>query len=282
MKVIESGLIDSEDTLVRLGIVDFGRDNDKLFDGPHNAIRLVSLFCVQTMSYTVLEQNLEEYSVQPGMPVWNHVGGHEAIGRKYWNMFKTHFPSSILEFHDSPDFSGEMREPHMDVDFQGDIGTVSASAFLDSIKRMLPGDLWISVGGGKTQVILEAHLSHPLLSRRYATNLLSEDDPFPEMKKSWELFVKDYGYDVHWSEEEYGRIKETYLSERAALRKRLRAENADPLAIQAADFNYYWTFMRGLKENAVQVAPQNTPPLSELEQLRARVAELERQLAEKS
>src|SRR6185437_15709977 len=278
MKVIKSGLIDSEDTLVRLGIIDFGRNNDKLFDGPHNAIRLVSLFCVQTMSYTVLEQDLEQYEAQPRMPDWHHVGVHEGIGRRYWNMFKTHFPSSILKFHDSPDFSGELREPHMDVDFAGDIGTVSASAFLDSIRRMLPGDLWISVGD-KTQVILEAHLSHPLLSRRYSTNFLAENDPFPNMAKSWKDFVNDYGYDVNWGEEEYGKIKDAYLSQRADLRKRMRAENTDPFAIQAADFGFYWTFMRRLKENSVQAAAPNNPLRSELQQLRARMAEIERQLA---
>lgn len=278
MKVIKSGLIDSEDTLVRLGIVDFGRNNDKLFDGPHNAIRLVSLFCVKTMSYTVLEQDLEQYEAQPGMPDWHHIGVHEGIGRRYWNMFKTHFPSSVIEFHDSPDFSGELREPHMDVDFAGDIGTVSASAFLDSLRHMLPGDLWISIVSDKMQVILEAHLSHPLLSKRYQTNLLSGSNR--EISKSWEHFVKDYGYDINWSEQEYGRIKEAYLSQRADLRKRMRAENADPFAIQIADFDFYWTFMHNLKENSGQVVPQNNPRRSELERLRARVAELEQQLVE--
>ena len=65
-----------------------------------------------------------------------------------------------LHFSDSPDFHGRITFPDSpNRDFWGDIGKVSASTFIGSLKMMDANDLWISVLDERTQVVIEPLVS---------------------------------------------------------------------------------------------------------------------------
>lgn len=100
---------------------------------------------LQFFEFTVLEVDYAAFPEQPGMPMWKHAGTHAKLGKLYWNRFKTAHPEGVLQFHDSPDFSGEFEG----IKFYGDIGSVSVITFLEVIRWFREGELWISVAAKK-------------------------------------------------------------------------------------------------------------------------------------
>lgn len=90
--VIKQELILSEDELVRLNIIDFGRNNGGVFGGPHKAIRVISNHVVRSMVCTITEDT-EEYPERDDFPGWSHVGNHVAVGKKYWNKLRKIYSS---------------------------------------------------------------------------------------------------------------------------------------------------------------------------------------------
>jgi hypothetical protein len=94
-------------------------------------------------------------------PGWQHAGNHAAIGRLFWNWF--HWKKrGTLTFADAPDFSGVLHLVNgQTVSFFGDIGKVSPSTFLHTIKLLEQDDIWISIPTATTQIIIE-----PLISLR--------------------------------------------------------------------------------------------------------------------
>jgi len=220
MSLEKSGLIRSVDELVDLNIIDFGRNNGRAFGGPHKAIEVVGCHVVGTMTYSIYRKNHHNYPQRDDFPEWHHVGNHVADAKEYWNQFKYHFPESTLRFSDAPDFSGTLVTKRHVVRFWGDIGRVSPMAFLESIKQMKPGDIWISLQGD-VQIVLEAQLSHHLVCQflvmRMARNLgigRKKGAPIkdtPESEKDIILWLKEHGYDPDWSDEQYDKACEQYM-----------------------------------------------------------------------
>ena len=91
-------------------------------------------------------------------PEWKHVAYHVGVARDYWCWFMNTQKSEgdYLRFSDSPDFYGSVSKKN----FWGDIGKTSPNAFMQSIKQMNDGDLWISlIDDGICHIVLEARYS---------------------------------------------------------------------------------------------------------------------------
>lgn len=174
MKVIEQEMIDSQEDLVKLGIIDWNRLNGTSLNMAE-AMRDISGWLIGSAVYTVAESDLTLAPQRDDFPEWGHEGNaHMALARLFWNDFKYHHPTSELILVDEPDFYGTLKSeepsPALKEDrsfywsdekghahFWGDIGQVSASAFaLTVIRKMKKGDIWISVLNEKQQVVIEA------------------------------------------------------------------------------------------------------------------------------
>lgn len=145
--------------LIDLNIVDLQRPNG-FWNSPGDALRTIFSWLDNSATFTIAD--IHDFDVAPkrdDFPNWSHVGRHQEVGEKLWNWFHWKFPNSLLQLHDSPDFSGRFYDPEIQGGccwFCGDIGRVSASAFAISISRMNANQLWISVvNGGYRQIIIE-------------------------------------------------------------------------------------------------------------------------------
>lgn len=84
---------------------------------------------------------------------WNHIGNtHQSEGRYLWNFMNYHPKVCFFKLQDAPDFQGVFKDNKR---FYGDIGNVSATAFLDGILCLRKGDCWITVDGS-SHTVLEA------------------------------------------------------------------------------------------------------------------------------
>jgi len=146
--------------ILQLDIIDWNRLNG-YWDNTFDALQVVADWLTDVTEYAILRTSLKLAPERADWPGWKHVGDHVAVGRLFWNWF--HWKKrGTLVFADSPDFSGTLELPHgKTVRFWGDIGKVSPSTFLETIKRMDKDDIWISIPDVTTQIVLE-----PLVSFR--------------------------------------------------------------------------------------------------------------------
>jgi hypothetical protein len=249
-KILKSDIIHTEDDLVALNIIDFGRQNGHPFRGPHRAIH-AAFGCASCLTYSVVHMDLTGYPQQPGWPHWEHAGNHVYLGRLYWNAFYSSYKKgSILRFHDAPDFSGRIAYPEYSINFWGDIGTVSTMACIESVRMMKPGDLWISVVSEKTQIILEAGLIHPLLERARQSEMgkmLGYEGSVPLEEKQFIEWLKAHGYDPSWTQKEYQFELRKYL----VTHRRSQSDTQEGKPVQLPLFSYK-EYLQAMNEGQTQ------------------------------
>ena len=144
---------------LNLDIVDWNRLNG-YWSGVGDAMETVESWLLpnKLSGFMVSHCIADDWGIEPtgDFPGWEHCGGHVEIAKDYWAWFSARHPDGWLMLSDSPDFQGAI-PPHW---FWGDIGKVSVSAFMMSIKSLRQGDLWITLQGqGNYQSILEAQYS---------------------------------------------------------------------------------------------------------------------------
>jgi hypothetical protein len=152
-----SKLFKSQFDLMALNIVDWNRLNG-YWDNPAEALETLSSWFVGTSYYTVVDLDITKAPERDDFPGWEHVGGHERIGKLYWNWFHASLKGKLV-FSDSPDFYGEIQIGDKIQHFWGDIGKVSPFALAQTQKSMDIGDLWISIVSTKQQVVIEPVVS---------------------------------------------------------------------------------------------------------------------------
>lgn len=159
-RILEQGLIRTEDDLTRLNFIDWNRSSYS--NNPAKTVRGIANWTRKAMKYSIMRCDMHKSPKRDDFPDWKHAGCHEHLGLFYWNWFHHQFEASLtkeLHFFDSPDFSGSITFPdRMKIQFWGDIGKCSAFAFFESLLQMRPGDLWITIRDSSVQVILEAQV----------------------------------------------------------------------------------------------------------------------------
>ena len=154
-KILEQKVISSQDDIVKLNIIDFKRCNGLWENNFLKALNAVSPWLIGNVMYTVIQEDMRVYPQRNDFPEWEHVGNHKYMAKLYWNMFYAKFDGTLL-FHDAPDFSGLLKFDNGEVNFYGDIGQVSVSAFgVDVLPKLNRGDLWISIASEQQHTILE-------------------------------------------------------------------------------------------------------------------------------
>jgi hypothetical protein len=152
--VIEQKKIKTISDVTRLRIIDFNRCNGFWENNPYDAMRAISPWLIGN-TYTVIHHDMRMEPVRDDFPGWNHAGNHERMGRLFWNYFHRRFKGN-LNFCDMPDFSGNITFDECKVNFQGDVGRVSASAFaMEVLPQLHEYDLWITMMGEDTHLIME-------------------------------------------------------------------------------------------------------------------------------
>lgn len=183
-RILEQGLIRSEDDLTKLSFIDWNRPS--YASNPARTIRGISNWTRKAMKYSIMKCDMHKSPMRDDFPDWKHAGHHERIGSLYWNWFHYQFedsPKKELCFFDSPDFSGSITFPsRMKTRFWGDIGKCSAFAFFESMLQMRPGDLWITIRDSSTQLILEAQVDFFGISQ--LQNVMLAPDLIPLEKPS--------------------------------------------------------------------------------------------------
>jgi hypothetical protein len=157
MKVLDHGLIQSEQDIMKLNIIDWRRHRP--WSDPQAALHTIFSWFDHVAHYTIFETDMDASPKRDDFPGWDHVGDHEAYGEMYWNWFHYwHGEYGELHFSDAPDFYGSFKFPDKTQHFWGDVGQCSVQAFSHAQKQMSEGDLWISIRGTKKQVVIESHL----------------------------------------------------------------------------------------------------------------------------
>lgn len=181
-RILEQGLISSEDDLAKLGLFDWNRS----YSNPAKFMRGITNWTRKAMKYSIMKCEMHRSPHREDFPDWKHVGSHERMGSLYWNWFYDQFadcPDKELLFNDSPDFSGCITFPSgTTTRFWGDIGRCSAFAFVESMLQMHPGDLWITLPDSSTQIILEAQVDYFGISQLQST--IFRPDLMPLQKPS--------------------------------------------------------------------------------------------------
>lgn len=147
-------MIVSPGTLLELDVIDWRRGGI-YWDDPQEALATISAVIVGRTEYLIAEVDMRLAPERGDWPDWRHTGAyHNSLGKLWWDWF--HWKrKGTLSFSDSPDFQGTLQLPNQaPIRFWGDIGTVSALAFFESIRQMKAGDLWISIPDHETQVLL--------------------------------------------------------------------------------------------------------------------------------
>lgn len=151
--VVEQGDF-SEKNISSLGIVDPSRPYGTL--DIHDCFNTINGWGCAFM-YTIVDFGEKYYQLPETKPWcnWQHIGNHVEEGKPLWNfMWQNDFVKDFV-LHDSPDFSGEFTNGKRLI---GDIGKVSAMAFMFSVLSMEKGDLWITVNGSR-HTMLEAQFN---------------------------------------------------------------------------------------------------------------------------
>ena len=161
--ILKTFELKSERDICALDIIDFSRLNG-YWPNLYDAIRTIHSW-VGNGKFFVSHVQIPKFHgyYRNDFPGWEHTGRHIEKGKRYWNWFMStrHDRRDTLQFSDSPDFYGTIGANS----FWGDIGQVSPMAFMQSIKWMKEGDLWISIPSeGEYQIVLEARYS-PRLCR---------------------------------------------------------------------------------------------------------------------
>ena len=153
-RIIETGNFKTEGDFLKLDIVDWNRLNG-YWENTGDALYSISSWLINTSRYTIIATDLHQAPSMSDFPGWDHVGGHESIGKLYWNRFHA-YQKGTLVFSDAPDFYGTIEDAHKGIHrFYGDIGKVSPSTLAHTQRHLLAGDLWISVLNTQKQVIIE-------------------------------------------------------------------------------------------------------------------------------
>ncbi len=161
IQVLKTGIFQNEDEVTSLNLFDVHRSKAS----PSKTIHGISRWLIGRARYTISQVDMKQSPTRDDFPGWRHIGGHIEMGELYWNWFHDHFshiPEKELLFSDSPDMWGSITFPEEDglsqhkIHFWGDIGMVSASAFIESIIQMQKGDLLITICSEKRQIIVEA------------------------------------------------------------------------------------------------------------------------------
>lgn len=151
-KLIYETMIESELDLLELDIIDFKRVSH--FRNQRQALEIAAGWLKGIALVTVVEvDDFWDIPDRDDFPGWDHVGHHPKTGKQFWNWFHYHNPGSELYLGDSPDLCGILEGGSL---FFGDIGMVSASAFILSVKTLSQNDIWISVSlDGTKQTVIE-------------------------------------------------------------------------------------------------------------------------------
>lgn len=154
--IVRQQPIASIDDLVDTGIIDWQRTNGTSRN-PYRAILDISSWVVNRATLTVIDSDLEQAPERDDWPGWRHEGKHVSLGRLWWNYFHHAWQGAPHELvmADEPDFYGYITLPDGEHRIFGDINQVSASAFALVMRKVRPGDLWISVFGPTRQYIIE-------------------------------------------------------------------------------------------------------------------------------
>lgn len=150
--VISSKMIETELDLMELNIVDFKRSSS--FVNQREALEVATSWLKGIARVTIVGvDDFWDIPDRDDFPGWGHVGHHPQIGKQFWNWFHHWNPESELYFGDSPDLCGVLNTGAL---FFGDIGQVSATAFIMSVKSMAKHDLWITISpDGTKQTLIE-------------------------------------------------------------------------------------------------------------------------------
>lgn len=153
MEIIRQFTISTASDIMSLDIIDFNRLNGCWSNSGKAIDTILSWFNGAAIATEVIIHNYFDAPKRLDFPGWDHVGGHEKIGRLYWDWFYWNHENGKLNYSDSPDFYGEFDDGAM---FWGDVGRVSASAFAMTQKGMRDHDLWITLkGNGDHQILIE-------------------------------------------------------------------------------------------------------------------------------
>lgn len=159
--IVETGLIKTAKDLVKLNIVDWNRLNG-YWDNPQEAAESISSWLIAgECHYSIYKDDITKAPNRGDWPGWRHVGNHPEMGRLFWNWFHLN-KNGTIHFSDSPDFHGTFLSPINPSDestFYGDIGLVSASTFMHTMRNFSENYMWISVVDHDTQILIEPMFS---------------------------------------------------------------------------------------------------------------------------
>lgn len=173
MTIIEHGEIKSVRDLLKLGIIDWNRLNNYWENADEAASAIVSWLDGSKATYGIVDHDLSAVPDRGDWPGWKHVGLHPEMGKMYWNYFHYSF-NGTLHFSDAPDFHGTLQfKDGSTARFYGDIGQVSASTFMHTIRMLDAGDIWISVIDSCTQIIIEPQISVSSLWNNWFSRILT-------------------------------------------------------------------------------------------------------------
>lgn len=189
MAIIEQGRIRSGRDLLRLGIIDWNRLNNYWDNADEASSAIASWLDGAAAMYGVIDHNLSDAPNRGDWPGWKHIGHHPEMGRMYWNYFY-HNHKGTLHFSDSPDFQGTLQfKDGSSARFWGDIGQVSASTFMHTIRMLNTNDIWVSVIDSCTQIIIEPQISiSRLWSNWYSMILHGSGDQSTNPYKQLQMF----------------------------------------------------------------------------------------------
>lgn len=165
----------SAEEIQQLDIIDFARTNG-YWDTPGAALAAIADLLIDRAAYLVTDMNLYDAPARDDWPGWEHgwneatAERHQTLGRLLWNywhwIFPSLMPSEALQFSDAPDLSGLLPTGADGglIAMQGDIGHVSASTFMLTVRGMRAGkDMWVSVPDAYQLVYIEPLIDYPAL-----------------------------------------------------------------------------------------------------------------------
>lgn len=156
MEILRQFTISTASDILSLDVIDFNRLNGCWPNSGKAMDTILSWFNGVAIATEVVIPNYFDAPERNDFLGWSHVGGHEEVGKYYWNWFYWNHENGNLNFSDSPDFYGEFGDGAR---FWGDVGRVSASAFAMTQKGMGAHDLWITLkGDGNHQVLIETQV----------------------------------------------------------------------------------------------------------------------------